>query len=111
MPRPRANHRWIDGGTEARQHEREAALGLYLKNPYPATVLDMSTTGICVEGDHILIPLERRKFTLELGASRAHFEGEIRWCRLTSTQRVDSTSDVKPIYRSGIVFLEPVILA
>ena len=102
--------KWIEGDSEARRHEREGALGLYLKNPVAATVLDMSSAGICVESDHRLVPLEQRTFTLELGASRAYVRGEIRWCRLTSVKRT-SPGDWQAVYRSGIALLEPMILA
>ena len=105
-PRPR----WIEGDSEARRFEREGTLGLYLKNPVPATVLDMSAVGICVESSHRLTPLEQRTFTLELGPSRAYVRGEIRWCRLTSVRRI-SPGDWQAFYRSGIELLEPMILA
>jgi hypothetical protein len=106
QPKPR----WLEGDTEARRFEREGTLGLTLKNPVPATVLDMSTAGICIEGDHRLTPLEQRTFTLELGASRAYVRGEIRWCRLTAVKRV-APGDWQAVYRSGIALLEPLILA
>lgn len=104
------NPRWLEGDSDARRFEREGTLGLYLKNPVPATVLDMSKAGLCIESDHRLTPLEQRTFTLELGASRAYCRGEIRWCRLTSVRRV-SPGDWQAVYRSGIELLEPMILA
>ena len=98
---------WNEGEADARRFEREDALGMYVKSPVRAKVLDIGSFGICIESQHQLTPLERRTLTLVLGASRVEVRGEIRWCRLTGSKRLDD-SEWQAVYRSGINLLETI---
>ena len=97
-------HHKLAGSPDERRHRRDPGNGLTLRNPVAGQVVDISAGGLGIES---LRPLNLRveyPFSLSAGAKNTRVQGEVRWCRLVGTTRLES-GEPSPIYRSGVALL------
>jgi len=68
-----------------------------------ANVDNLSLGGFAVRTSAQLQVGRRYNFRLGEGSASVQLEGEVKWCRLAGTEKLD-TGDVVPVYSAGIAF-------
>lgn len=89
-----------------RRNDRRRVDDVFLFNPVPGRIIDLSASGLGIETRDAL-PLSKQDL-FSIGDDvmvRAKIRAEVRWCRLARTES-RSNGDVVSIYRSGVEFSE-----
>jgi hypothetical protein len=89
-----------------RQHRRYRVADLHgtLQFSHPATVIDLSRSGIAIESAERLVP--SRVYPLQLEGRDGLLittSARVAWCRLFGTT-VDAQGELAPLYRAGLEF-------
>lgn len=98
-------HHKLDADPNERLHRRDPAIGFTLRNPAAGQVVDISSRGLGIECPRPLNLRDQYPFTLSIGTSTARVRGEVRWCKLVGTTKLES-GEPTPIYRVGVVLLD-----
>ena len=89
-----------------RRNDRRRVDHVYLFNPVPGRIIDLSASGLGIETRDALPLAKPDLFSIGDDAMvRAKIRAEVRWCRLARTES-RSNGDVISIYRSGVEFSE-----